>query len=282
MTETNVRAMIIEAIGTEVRSVEFRDVVKTNGVTKRACIIQSVGSNIAPSIYIDNLVDKSDAEATEQILNVFRNNSGNTIPENIIDVVSDKETVLPMLRAKLINGKKNKEYSENFVTKKFRDLSILVYIKIDAGSINVTKQMATMWGLDEAEIVKIAKQNTMKSEGITIKSLMSVMAGMLDEEIPPEMDMGMYVVTSNNGLFGAIAMTSKNFMRKVSNEKFNGNDFYIIPSSVHEILVLDTNGSVKDVKSMIAEVNNEHVDADEILSYSLYKYSTSEDKVVVL
>ena len=64
-----------------------------------------------------------------------------------------------------------------------------------------------------------------------------------------------------------------------------GGDFYILPSSTHEILLLKCNGLLEDtdaIVKMIEDVNNSEIDDTELLSYSLYKYSRENDCVEIV
>lgn len=58
--------------------------------------------------------------------------------------------------------------------------------------------------------------------------------------------------------------------------------FYIIPSSIHEVLLLPTKTTKESasILSMIQEINDTQVSVEEILSYSLYFYDKRTDKVV--
>lgn len=60
--------------------------------------------------------------------------------------------------------------------------------------------------------------------------------------------------------------------------------FYLIPSSIHEVLILppdNTNDSAK-IREMIKEINDTQVAAEEILSYSLYFYDREENRLCIV
>lgn len=81
-----------------------------------------------------------------------------------------------------------------------------------------------------------------------------------------------YVLTNKSNIYGAASMLCENRLHKLA-EKLNDN-LYIIPSSVHEVLVVresdvdDTNA----IKKTIHDINNSIVKETERLSYSLYLY----------
>ena len=54
-----------------------------------------------------------------------------------------------------------------------------------------------------------------------------------------------------------------------------GEDFYILPSSVHEVLILkesDFPGSVEELKEMVATINREQVEPVDRLSDTVYRF----------
>ncbi len=62
-----------------------------------------------------------------------------------------------------------------------------------------------------------------------------------------------------------------------------GSSFYIIPSSIHELLLLPDESMEEDKEfiDMIKLINDTQVVPEEILSYSLYYYDKEEDKVFI-
>ena len=56
-------------------------------------------------------------------------------------------------------------------------------------------------------------------------------------------------------------------------DKFDSDNVYIIPSSIHEVIVVNANGvNPSDISSLIAMANNTSVETEDILSYKLYEY----------
>ena len=63
-----------------------------------------------------------------------------------------------------------------------------------------------------------------------------------------------------------------------------GSSFYIIPSSIHELLLLpvEDDSDSAEIKDMIKDVNDTQVSEEEILSYSLYYYDREKGDVTML
>ena len=67
-------------------------------------------------------------------------------------------------------------------------------------------------------------------------------------------------------------------------EQFQMNAFYILPSSIFEIILIsDEEAPEKEVlKEMVAEVNNTQVREEEFLSNNIYYYSKESDDVMIV
>ena len=92
----------------------------------------------------------------------------------------------------------------------------------------------------------------------------------------------MYVLSNQRRVEGAACMLYPNLVRDFAEAV--GSSFYIIPSSVHELLLLPTAHleESSEIKNMIREINDTQVSTEEILSYSLYLYDKDERKIMKL
>lgn len=70
-------------------------------------------------------------------------------------------------------------------------------------------------------------------------------------------------------------MTCKNLMDKIAD--FLGEDFYILPSSTHEVLLLPESKapSKEELDQIVQEVNREALEPEDYLSDHAYYYSRS-------
>jgi len=81
-----------------------------------------------------------------------------------------------------------------------------------------------------------------------------------------------YVVSNEFEFFGANALLYSDVLKKVV--KNIGTDCYILPSSVHDLVVLSTETFSEKAKliNLVKETNNEHVRVSDRLSDSIYLY----------
>ena len=92
--------------------------------------------------------------------------------------------------------------------------------------------------------------------------------GMLPEGDGPQM----YVMSNETKINGAAAMVFTEKLDEFASEH-NANIF-ILPSSVHEILLIPDNGNmrVSELEAMVRDVNETQVAPDEVLSDNVYFY----------
>lgn len=129
--------------------------------------------------------------------------------------------------------------------------------------VDIENWISDPWGLSPERLFEIAQENT--------PSLLPVKTGLMREvaHIPDASD-NLYVVTNTAETFGAGAMFYPGLMEKMA-EEFNVGGFYILPSSIHKVLILlestekyDENLAI--LTGMVRDVNEYKVEPDEILS----------------
>ncbi len=89
----------------------------------------------------------------------------------------------------------------------------------------------------------------------------------------------LYAVTNKAKINGAACIFFPTVLEQI--RKKLGYDFYVIPSSIHEILLAKKKyAEAEEYKKMIKEVNQAVVDENEILSYNLYEFSNGKISIV--
>lgn len=83
-----------------------------------------------------------------------------------------------------------------------------------------------------------------------------------------------YVLTNGRGRFGASALLYENVLHDFAEQ--TGESFFIIPSSVHEVLLVPDSRklSAADLKETLLDINGKFVNPQEILGEHIYHYDT--------
>lgn len=105
---------------------------------------------------------------------------------------------------------------------------------------------------------------------ITMKEIMVALMGEeLLEDIPDEPVQ--VIVTNEARMFGAINIYNEDCIRQVQ-EKLHANNFYVLPSSKHEVICVPTDGiEIDDLLTMVTEINQTQVrEEDRLGNFVLY------------
>lgn len=250
---------VAKKVNGDVREVEKANGVKFIGVTVRS------DSNITPTIYIDQMYadDLTIDEAAEKVKKIYEERK---IDHLDLNYLNDYETVRPMLRARLYNKKTRAEVYKK-VQDPFDDLIIVPVVDgvIENGSFRVQESHLKMWGVTADEVISQAEKNS--SERCTFQTMKEVLVEMMGSSIADEIpdDNMMYVISNTERMFGAYSIIP---MLPELKEKFP-EGFAIIPSSVHEVLLV----LVKDnegLDDIIRNVNENELAAVDVLGDHAY------------
>lgn len=130
-------------------------------------------------------------------------------------------------------------------------------------------------GVTPEQLHADAMENAPQIKPVEIKGMSEVMAEMMGVEqaemmglfpVAPE-DEKIYVATVPDKVHGAGVLAYQNFMDQAAERA--GGDFFILPSSIHEVLIVPDNGEMglKDLEAMVKEVNATQVaPADKLIN----------------
>lgn len=294
----------IEKIYNSKCKVDVLNVAKNNGLHLTGITIRNRESNMAPTIYLDGyFADYKDGRTMEnickEIVQVYEKNK---IQKNFsLEQVTDFKNVKDRICFKLVNREKNAELLADAPYVEYQDLAVIFYVLVskDKSSIaSITIRNALImdtWGVDVDTLYRLAKENTQRLFRGRVSSMMKMMAEIIDEsadrldvemveaffdmDVYEDSAFPMYVATNVSELNGACILLYDGVLKKFA-EKIDG-DFYILPSSVHEVIFVPANGDMdaRYLIQMVKEINATEVSPDEVLSDNVYMYHADEDRV---
>ena len=281
-------------VGGEYR-ISIHDVMKNNGVTLCGLTLRQDDSNISPTIYLNAYYDAyRNGQATlagivDEVLELYERNRVN----RSIDMRQflDYGAIRHRIVYKLINTEQNRELLKDVPHIAFHDLSIVFqFLIMEESFCNATilihNAHLKIWNVSVTELYKNARQNTPLLNKYEIKSMSEVLCELscCDGAAASEerAQISLYVLSNQSRVHGAACMLYPELLKDFAEAM--GQDIYIIPSSVHEVLLLpaDDRQEAAYIKEMIQEVNDTQVNAEEVLSYSVYFYARKEGKVHML
>lgn len=202
------------------------------------------------------------------------------------DNVSDKLTV------RLLEVKRNREF-----------LSTMPYVSVGHGlaviaDINMGEDRGGDWriavnngvleslGVDKETLFAEAMKNSAAIEPATLVDMSNALfsperTNLLDRDEPlsPDEISGMYVLTNESGTLGAAALFYPDVKEKAG--ELLGSDYFILPSSTHEVILVPDNPSIdaKDLCDMVKQANRTVVEEKDILSDNVYHYSREDRRL---
>ena len=191
---------------------------------------------------------------------------------------------------KLVNVGRNGELLGMVPHRTFLDLAAVYYIAVNGTSGNpytgtalICNHHMSLWKQEEEKLYGAAVHNMRSDGGPVFENIWDVM----ERHIPGAVsggnpaDMGMYILTNCRKHYGASEILDQNSLKGIS-DKMKG-DFIVLPSSVHEVIVLASKNwmKYKDLASVVREVNAREVSAEEFLSDHVYAYNRRTESLSV-
>lgn len=282
------------------KTVLVQEVHKNNDRKFTGLQVLTKGSNIAPCLYLDGFyrddLNEEDLDTILQALKEAVHEAKDKAPD--IGEISDFSFMRDKIFYTLINASKNEDLLRVHPHILWNDLAIVFRCRVasyDEGctSFLIGDALAKKWNVTAEDLYELAKENTPKLFSWKVTGMTEIMGqllGMSNTLEPIEQNVNQitecvdeaYVATNSTGINGANVLLYDDVLREFG-EKC-GSNFYVLPSSIHEVLLVpesDTMNDVHSLEQMVSEVNATEVLPEEILSDSVYYYdrATSELKI---
>jgi len=271
--------------------IESTSVRKNNGVELKALIVRNKNHNAAPVIYMEPLYQTykkgSSIEAlTKKILVRMKNELPFSM--EITEKVYNLETVRDRIGYRLISKSKNEELLKDIPWTPWQDLAIIYYLNMGVKDNNqvstiIYNHQMKKWNLSEDDLYELAKENMPKMCPSVIGRLDHLIFGFdkdEDEIISCDPRFPVLYVLSNQANINGASSVLYNGVLKDFAERLDS-DLIILPSSVHEVLLLRYSETVdlEMFKNLVRSVNAEDVPEEDVLSDSVYLYSREKDQI---
>lgn len=263
-------------------SISIRQVLKTNQKLDGLTILQE-GNIISPAIYLDPFYQdlENGTSIDDVVKNILQIYSSTKMYPNHFDVTSIQNFgyVKGRLFVELVNRHLNQELLQDVPHSLFLDdFSVTVRCMLtirteENASFLVHNGHLGMWHIGQEELLVLAVQNTRELLGIDLRNMKEVIGELLPHSITEETaDTALWVMTNRKKLYGAATVLFDDALKDFADTH---GDFYVIFSSVHEVLLMPTpdSSSMDDITKMNQEVNAAQVQEDEILGTKAYYYS---------
>ena len=158
-------------------------------------------------------------------------------------------------------------------------------------TMKVKNEHLKMWNVDAKEMFQQARANTQPVNTPILQSMDEMLLSIFNEEghatnlLDENVDFGfrshdmLYALTNVEKQYGASMITQPEVLNKL--EQLFPEGFYVLPSSVHEVLIVPYNGEMepKMLGEMVREVNKNEVERQEVLSDRVYSYDKEKHQI---
>ncbi len=254
-------------------------VVTKNGVELNSVVIRTEGTNIAPNIYVDEILERvnnGNKDFDLVISEIIKKYEEHKNVSFNAEVLKDKDFILSHSYIALQRA------SEQELVKRdcgFDGIESYLYMRLEQfedgiGAVKLNHQLLALADISEEELWKSAEKNTFSET--TLKPLFSAISDILEEDIPQEIleteSCGLYVLSNKSMNCGASAILDKKALNVLA-EKTHTRNFIMIPSSRHEVIVVPETSEMRleDITEMVQAVNANEVQPIDQLADKAYR-----------
>lgn len=272
--------------------VEIKEVRKNNGILLHGLVILSETKNVVPTIYLEIFMAAYEdgvpfSKIIDKILDVYQEE----MPKGDVSMEFFKEfdKVSDRICYRLIRRKGNEALLEEIPHVEFMDLAICFFYAYQGGalgdgSIPIYNSHLEMWKVGTKELMTLAGVNTPRIYPAELRSMTDILKETAQIQVigGPVPESNLDILTNDRRAQGAACILYPGMLERIATVKKRS--FYIIPSSVHEVLILKDTGreNVEEIKKTIREVNSRFVAKEEILSDNLYYYDFGSKTVKII
>ena len=274
-----IKELVIEA------DVKVQAVDKLQGESYVGIAVRPEHASAAVTFNLNAAYDRYQADESQKdaILNKIAADAkqvSSAIPAFEVSSITDYETVKDHLTMQVVPVEPNKEMLEGIPHKTIEDIAVVYRVEIPGSADGtattlVTNQLLSEYGITPGQLHRDALEAQVANHPPVLKNMSEIMAemsgGMMDMPESP-----MWVATVEGGMNGASVTQIPGFLEE-SAEKLGG-DFFVLPSSIHEVLFIRDDGSFEreQLESMVRGVNATEVSEADFLSDSVYHYDSEE------
>lgn len=271
-------------------NITINHVIKNNGCEMDGLVIMERGKDIAPTIYLDSFYElytngENIKNIIRQIEVIYEQNKNNVTFD--VNILKHFDTIKDKIVYKVVNYRSNEKLLEQVPHKRILDLAVVFYCLLDneygrSATALIYNNNLKNWNVTIDDVYKAALKNTPD----LLHSKISSMAALFEKcgvnvdgeevDLKDYVPSDMYVLTNESKLNGAACILYENVLYDFAQKL--GADLYILPSSVHEVILLPKLSMFEkdELVNMVKEVNTEGVAADEVLSDHVYEYNRTE------
>lgn len=266
------------------------ETTKNNNVNRVGITFREAGDKVGPVIYMEPYREAAtDGRPMSEIMREIAGIASRSMDKReLIGSLDygDYESVKEYLSVTLINGRDNRQMLSRMPHRQMEDLALILELKFPmeegVGSIKVSREMTEHWSVDTDALFSQAQANAMETEPPSLQRIEDTMLvlslgrdeaeNLLENPAPEEVPSQLYVLSNLSKNKGAAVLSYPGVLEKADQLLPEG--FYIVPSSVHELLIVPKSPEInpKELGEMVRAINHAEVAKEDQLSDRVYEY----------
>lgn len=299
---TTVTETLQEELG-NLYQLSIQKVTKNNGTVLDGLCISKENEHIFPTIYLNPYYEHYQngmpmEDILGEIMDLYRNRA------HMPSITSEQLTSFSQFQDKvifrLIHTSSNESLLASVPHIPFLDLSIIFCLFLEEqDSCQMTamihNQLADSWGATAESLYPLACKNTPRLLPVNLKEMRQLLfsfhteqfedpdlRAFMEDMMKEPISMPLYVLSNAACLYGASAMLYPDVLKNFAESL--GQDLIILPSSVHEVLLLPSEEETdfQELSEMVCQINLAEVPPEDRLSHNVYLYSRAKSDVFIV
>lgn len=257
--------------------IQVQEVPKLQGESYTGMAIHPSGGDIALTMDLEALFDRfrNDLYLGNPMKAIEREikEAVAQMPQFDTEALTNYERMKEKLTLQLVPSAKNKDLLADIPHRNIEDMALAYRFDIGHNertsySILVTNKMLNAYGISAAQLHDDALEAASHSCPATLRNMNEVIRNMVGQTDPSPM----WVASIENSQNGACVIQYPHFLDDAAETL--GGSFYVLPSSIHEVLLLadDTSPSLSELENMVRTINQAEVAPEERLSDNVFHY----------
>lgn len=269
-------------------SVFIHTTMKNNAVMRYGLTIVRKGSNLYPTIYLEEYYRKFQSGSTVESIavDILRTYTAMRFKKPFDgEFIRDYQSIHGKIIYHLVNRDANKNLLKEIPYEEYLDLAVIYYVLLDISSYGMATMMIqdehlAMWDVSKEEIARRARANTRRLLPYEFRTMYALLEELMDIEKTDREDV-MYVLSNQVRSYGAAAVLYEDRLAGIG--EYLRENYYVLPSSVHEVIIVPESAAPgrKALDCLVKDVNETQLDKEDVLSDHAYYYDRRKGSLLL-
>ncbi len=277
--------------------IDITKITKHNDTVFHGLTIRKENEAVAPNLYLEEYFGEyENGKDLETIMKdlVRDYEKANSVKKPVIKEIDfDFDKLSSNIVFQIVDMDKNKERLKDLAYKPIGNGFAMTYAVVfndfagGEGRCSITRDLISKNDWDLVKVDKAAMENTPKEYKATLINMTSAyfdfnQANLLEQKTEQLISEGMFVLSNDKCINGAATLFYPGIKEKAA--IILGGDYFVLPSSIHECILLPDNGMhmAKELGAMVRDANRTVVAPQEILSDKVYHYDSKEQQLTTV